>query len=273
MDEKLLSEGSILEKAALLPFSDNWEYEVDYLTSPRLLEKNAESKASFEDMRKLIRKTKWTSDHLNLGNGNDIASVAVKVAFDIPEKLSEKFNYAPGQYINILAEIGGKEERRSYSICSAKDEKLAIGIKSVKNGIVSNWFNLEAQEGTKLFISEPQGNFKIPSGAKHVANIAAGSGITPILSILKSKSNVEGMHLLYGNRSKEETMFLEEIKQINNIKTSFFFDTNHDENAISGRIEKDNLVKFKKNDLTFFAAIHVITLEFVCAEKVRQTIV
>ena len=176
---------------------------------------------------------------------------AVKVAFDIPEKLSEKFNYAPGQYINILAEIGGKEERRSYSICSAKDEKLAIGIKSVKNGIVSNWFNREAQEGTKLFISEPQGNFKIPSGAKHVATIAAGSGITPILSILKSKSNVEGMHLLYGNRSKEETMFLEEIKQINNIKTSFFFDTNHDENAISGRIDKDNLVKFIKNDLTF----------------------
>lgn len=200
----------------------------------------------------LFKKTKRKGYfEIEISSISRLTKNAVKVSFDIPDKLAEKFHYIPGQYINILAEIEGKEERRSYSICSAKGGKLAIGIKSIENGIVSNWFNHEAKEGTKLFISQPQGNFKVPKGAKNIANIAAGSGVTPILSILKSNSNAEGMQLLYGNRSKEETMFLEEIKKMNNIRTSFFFDTNQDENAISGRIDKENLVKFIKSDLDF----------------------
>ena len=176
---------------------------------------------------------------------------SVKIEFDIPEALESKFKFIAGQFINVLIEINGKQERRSYSICSAKEEVLAIGIKSVKNGIVSNWFNQEAQEGSQVFVSEPQGNFKVPDEANEIATIAAGSGITPILSILKSKNSAQTMHLLYGNRSKQETMFLDVINKMENIKTSYFFDTNQDENALSGRIDKENLIKFIKDDLSF----------------------
>jgi len=107
MDEKLLSEGSILEKAALLPFSDNWEYEVDYVTSPRLLEQKAESKASFEDMRKLIRTTKWTSDHLHLGNGNDIEASYGKL-HKLPAEVRIPWHYPaikPSETLNSADEV------------------------------------------------------------------------------------------------------------------------------------------------------------------------
>ena len=107
MDEKLLSEGSILEKAALLPFSDNWEYEVDYVTSPRLLEQKAESKASFEDMRKIISTTKWTSDHLHLGNGNDIEASYGKL-HKLPAEVRIPWHYPaikPSETLNSADEV------------------------------------------------------------------------------------------------------------------------------------------------------------------------
>ena len=176
---------------------------------------------------------------------------AVKIEFNIPEKLQSKFNFIAGQFINILVEINGKEERRSYSICSTNEESLAVGIKCVKGGIVSNWFNEQAKEGTLLFISEAQGNFKVPNEAKNIAVIAAGSGITPILSILKSKNSSQSMHLLYGNRSKEEAMFLDELDLLKNIKTSLFFSQIYEPDAIKGRIDKLNLSKLIKSDLTF----------------------
>ena len=176
---------------------------------------------------------------------------SVKIEFNIPEGLQSKFSFIAGQFINVLIQINGKEERRSYSICSAKEEILAIGVKRVQGGVVSNWFNNEAKEGTNIFISEPQGNFKVPDGSKNIATIAAGSGITPILSVLKSKNDVPNMHLLYGNRSKQETMFIEEINNMDYINKTFFLDTNPGENAIGGRIDKENLIKFIKSDLSF----------------------
>lgn len=176
---------------------------------------------------------------------------SVKIEFDIPEHLESKFNFIAGQFINILVEINGKEERRSYSICSGKGENLAIGIKSVKGGIVSNWFNEEAQEGSQLFVTEAQGNFKAPEGAKEIATIAAGSGITPILSILKSKTSTQNIHLLYGNRSKKEAMFLNEIDSLEKIKTSLFYSGTQETDTINGRIDKDSLTKLIKDDLKF----------------------
>ena len=176
---------------------------------------------------------------------------AVKVEFNIPEKLRSKFNFIAGQFINILVEINGKEERRSYSICSTNEESLAVGIKCVNGGIVSNWFKQEAKEGEPIFVTEAQGNFRVPDGAKNIAVIAAGSGITPILSILKSKNNSQSIHLLYGNKSKEEAMFLDEIDMLKNIRSSLFFSQIDEPNAIKGRIDKLNLTKLIKSDLTF----------------------
>ena len=78
---------------------------------------------------------------------------SVKIEFDIPKALQSKFNFTAGQFINVLIQINGKEERRSYSICSANEEALAIGVKRVQGGAVSNWLNNEAREGTK-FLSQ-----------------------------------------------------------------------------------------------------------------------
>ena len=178
-------------------------------------------------------------------------NAAVKVNFDVPDKLSAKFSYTPGQYINILKEIKGKEQRRSYSICSAKDEPLSIGVKYVENGIVSNWFVNEAKEGDILYLSSPQGNFTIPTGANTIVTIAAGSGITPILSILKSKTKDQRFKLLFGNKSQEETMFLNEISDISELQTNLFYSRIKEPGAQEGRIDKSSLTDFIKADLSF----------------------
>lgn len=178
-------------------------------------------------------------------------STSVKAVFNIPEKLKSKFKFDPGQYINILVEINGEEQRRSYSICSSSDEDLAIGVKIVDKGIVSNWFNNEAKEGVNIHLAVPQGNFKIPKKAKKIAAIAAGSGVTPILSILKSKNTEESIQLLYGNKSPEEAMFINEINSLSSIKTSLFYSRAEESGSIKGRIDKTTLTELIKEDLSF----------------------
>lgn len=178
-------------------------------------------------------------------------ATSVKAVFNIPEKLKSKFKFEPGQYLNILVEIKGEEQRRSYSICSSGDENLAIGVKIIDKGIVSNWFNQVAKEGTKIHIAVPQGSFKIPKKAKNVVAIAAGSGITPILSILKSKEQAQIIHLLYGNKSPEEAMFINEIDSMTSISTSLFYSRADVSNATKGRIDKTTLTALIKEDLSF----------------------
>lgn len=176
---------------------------------------------------------------------------AVKVEFLIPDKLSSNFKFIPGQYINMLKEIDGKEERRSYSICSGLSEQLAIGVKRVEQGVVSNWFVKNAKEGDIIYLSEPQGNFTVPNGAKKIAALAAGSGITPILSILNSKSDDLNIQLLYGNKNKNESMFLSEIGAMKDIKSQLFYSRGVEEGATEGRLDKENLTKSIKSDLSF----------------------
>ena len=121
----------------------------------------------------------------------------------------------------MLKSINGKEERRSYSICSSVYEPIAIGVKRIEKGVVSSWFVNEAKVGDLIYLAKPQGNFTVPDEAKNIAALAAGSGITPILSILKSQDRFENMELLYGNKNKNEAMFLSEI---DNLKTINWFD-------------------------------------------------
>ena len=110
----------------------------------------------------------------------------VQISFDIPIDLKEKFKFIPGQYINISVEIDGNDERRSYSICSGKNEELSIAVKMVENGKISTWVNQELEVEDFILISPPQGNFILEKSAKNIVSFAAGSGITPILAIAKS---------------------------------------------------------------------------------------
>ena len=152
-----------------------------------------------------------------------LTSDTVKVVFDVPADLSKDFQFIPGQYINIAADINGKEERRSYSICSGPTEKLAVAVKAIANGKMSNYLNSDLKIGDALHISKPEGSFTLDKDAKTVVAIAAGSGITPILSIAKSMNNTNGtVHLFYGNRTKASTIAADELSALAHVKTTHF---------------------------------------------------
>ena len=114
---------------------------------------------------------------------------SVSVSFEIESKLANDFKFIPGQYITIKININGEDCRRSYSICSSSNEKLTVAIKKVSNGKMSNFINNKLKTGDFIDVSKPQGNFKLEnidsSNNRKFVAFAAGSGITPILSMIK----------------------------------------------------------------------------------------
>lgn len=147
---------------------------------------------------------------------------AVSVAFEVPDGLAQAFAFAPGQYLTLRADIDGEEVRRSYSICSGvRDGEIRVGIRKVPGGAFSTFANENLKPGDRLDVMPPEGRFT-PSasvGPRHVVGIAAGSGITPILSIAKSLLATEAetrVTLVYGNRTTASVMFAEEIEDLKN---------------------------------------------------------
>ena len=148
---------------------------------------------------------------------------SVSLAFDIPNELNDKFQFIQGQYLTIRTQLNGEEVRRSYSICTGiNDNEIRIGIKKVSGGLFSTYANEELKVGDELEVMAPAGNFYIDLDANregHYLAVAAGSGITPILSIVKSTLEIEPnstVTLLYGNRSSSSTMFREQLEELKN---------------------------------------------------------
>lgn len=144
---------------------------------------------------------------------------AVVVTFDVPESERATFAFAPGQYLTLRRP--GQEMRRSYSICAAAGEPLRVGVRRVPGGAFSGWLHAELKAGDTLEAMEPQGRFGAALGnaPRHVLAVAGGSGITPILSILKSvleRDPRARCTLLYGNRNAASTMFKEELEDLKN---------------------------------------------------------
>ena len=157
--------------------------------------------------------------------------------------------------MNFLLEINGEEIRRSYSICSGENEALAVAVKAIKNGIASNWFNSVAAVNDLLFVAAPEGNFILPANAKTVVAFAAGSGITPIVSLAKALQNNQGqMQLFYGNRSLENTLFKTDFENLSAVTTQYFFSQEQNEGAIAGRIDKETITNCIKADLALLKA-------------------
>lgn len=146
----------------------------------------------------------------------------VSVAFHIPAELAEAYRFQPGQYLTLRATINGEDVRRSYSICSGmNDNECRVAIKKVEHGVFSTWANEFLQEGDELQVMMPMGNFTTaltPERKQHYLLFAAGSGITPILSIAKSVLETEKQSevtLIYGNRWFSSIIFrdlLEDMK-------------------------------------------------------------
>ncbi len=154
---------------------------------------------------------------------------AICITFDIPVEFKQKFNFIQGQFLTLKVNIDEEQVRRSYSICSGtNDDVMQVAIKRVKNGLFSNFANDNFKAGDVVDVMPPQGSFYTELDAKNAKNymcIAVGSGITPILSIIKSVLQQEPesrLTLIYGNRRSNSVMFKDELSFIKNKYLSRF---------------------------------------------------
>ena len=151
------------------------------------------------------------------------AAGSVAIAFAVPQNLRETFAFEPGQYLTLRHSINGDDVRRSYSICStrrhfADHHELVVGIRPMEGGVFSNWAATQLKAGDALAVMPPDGRFvsRRPR-ALHRVGFAAGSGITPILSIMASTLQEQPetkFTLVYGNRSMNSVMFNEALQDL-----------------------------------------------------------
>lgn len=192
---------------------------------------------------------------------------AVALTFEIPSNLKATFAFKAGQYITLKHHHNGQELRRAYSISSApSDGQLTVGIKKMSNGIFSTYANETLKAGDLLEVSPPEGRFVFTPNAtpQNIAAFAAGSGITPIISIaqtvLESHSK-NTLVLVFGNQSPQETMYLQKIQELQHryphqLFVQHLFSRSREKEALFGRIESATvnfILKNKYKDLSFSA--------------------
>jgi len=191
---------------------------------------------------------------------------AVSLVFNIPESLKPNFNFIPGQFITLKADINGEEVRRAYSLSSSPgDQNIKVSVKKIANGSFSVYANESLKEGDQVEVLFPEGKFQLKTSANNTKNymaFAAGSGITPIISMIKTVLIEEANSkfvLVYGNKSSSETMFFKELLelQINypgRLFLEFVYSQQNTEDTQFGRINKDTVnfaIKDKFKNLTF----------------------
>ncbi|HKJ12240.1 MAG TPA: FAD-binding oxidoreductase [Ornithinimicrobium sp.] len=153
---------------------------------------------------------------------------SVALTFDVPEALRSEFEFAPGQYLTLRAVIDGAEVRRSYSICSsrgayARTGRLRVASARVRGGAMSNWLNDQVRVGQAVQVMTPMGGFTVPTEperARHHVAVAAGSGITPVLSLVTTALEEEPQSqvtVIFGNKRADSTMFAEELRGLENL--------------------------------------------------------
>ncbi len=144
---------------------------------------------------------------------------AAAITFDVPAELAKDFDFVAGQSLTLRRTIGGHEHRRSYSICAPAGERPRIGVREIPEGLFSTWLVRELKVGDVVEVQTPTGSFRADptAGGRHLC-IAAGSGITPMLSIASSVLThpETQVTLLYGNRHTSTVMFAEELADLKN---------------------------------------------------------
>lgn len=196
---------------------------------------------------------------LSVKNITRETDTSVSISFNVTDNLKPDFTFKAGQYITLKTEINGNEVRRDYSICaSPKSGELKVAVKKVKDGTFSAYANTNLKVGDVLDVAPPRGRFVFEPNDKKTKNIAlfaAGSGITPIMSIIKCALEEE-IHskiiLVYGNKSTKDTMFLNELLELQHqyserFSIQFVFSQMDEEDAIFGRIEKSTVNYVMKN--------------------------
>jgi ring-1,2-phenylacetyl-CoA epoxidase subunit PaaE len=196
---------------------------------------------------------------LKISTIDRLTDAAIKITFEVPDNLRETFLFKSGQYLSLKANIDGNDIRRDYSICSSVNSGyLSIGVKAVKNGTFSTYANQKLCVGNTIEVMPPQGRFVFehhPDKTRTIAAFAAGSGITPILSIGKTLLEEEPFSnfiLVYGNKSAKDTMFLDELIKLKDTYGNRFhlhqiYSQQREDKALFGRIEKSTVNLIVKN--------------------------
>ncbi len=176
---------------------------------------------------------------------------SVAVTFAIPDALQDLFRHTPGQHVVVRTDIDGEDVRRTYSICSAPGEPVRVGVKRIPNGVFSTWATTELQPGDTLDVMAPIGEFLLdPSQPGRYVAVAAGSGITPVLSMITAaleQQPATQFTLVYGNRTSLSIMFLEELEDLKNRFPQRFQVVHilsrepHQVPLFQGRIDEDKL--------------------------------
>jgi ring-1,2-phenylacetyl-CoA epoxidase subunit PaaE len=177
---------------------------------------------------------------------------AVSVRFELPDELRETFSFRAGQHLTFRREIDGEEVRRNYSLCVSPSEGvLKIGVKQIAGGVFSGWVNSELKAGDALEVMAPHGSFTWAFDAgqqREYAAFAGGSGITPILSLMKTALETEPQSrftLFYGNRTSPGVMFLEEIaglkdRYLDRLSLFHFLEEEEEEiELFNGRLDRE----------------------------------
>ena len=183
---------------------------------------------------------------------------AVSITFDVPTNLSAEFNFKAGQYITLKAVINETEIRRDYSLSSSpKSGDLTVTIKEIEGGVFSTYANKSLNIGDSLEVGMPNGRFIYESQSEDIKSIvafAAGSGITPIMSIARTvlETGNDNVVLIYGNKSPEKTIFYKEILELqsaylNRFKVQFVYSESNNDGALFGRIDVSNINYVIKN--------------------------
>ena len=190
-------------------------------------------------------------------------ATAVSILFNVPQELKANYSFVAGQYVTIKLTLDGQEIRRAYSICSSPESgELRIAVKAVKNGAFSQFANTKLKAGDTLEVGTPEGNFIFEPQADRQKNYAAfvsGSGITPVLSIIKSVLISEPKStfvLVYGNKSPEETIFHHDLHELHQ--------------QFVGRLYMHYVYSQAKVDESLFGRIEKSTVNFVLNNKHKE---
>ncbi len=173
------------------------------------------------DVRLTTKRRRGRFHSLSVADVRPLTSDSVEVTFAVPPELSGEYDYSPGQYVALRTRLDGHELRRSYSLCRPPTQgSISVAIKRDRGGLFSSWANSSLKAGDRIDVMSPQGTFTsgLPSvDDKHLVGIAAGSGITPLMSLahtVLSRSSTARFTLLYTNKSTLDVMFLEELADL-----------------------------------------------------------
>lgn len=217
---------------------------------------------SFADLHMylyLCKKTMAVFYKLPISEITRETELAVSITFTIPTDLHDFYTYLPGQYCTLKLTLDGEEIRRSYSIAEAPGKgTIKVVVKEIKNGVFSSFANRQLKVGQVLEVSKPEGQFFIETDVhqqRHYAAFVAGSGITPVMSMIESvleKEPNSTFVLVYGNKSPKQTIFYEKLHaltlhHLGRLHVHYVFSEAKVEGALFGRIDASTVNFIVKN--------------------------